>query len=67
MFTTKLKRMHDLDLPAYFEFSGMPCRGRIVAVINEDVLVEIEQNYKIVFLAKHITSIEFIKPTTILG
>lgn len=67
MFTTRLKRMHDLDLPAYFEFSGMPYLGRIVAVINEDVLVEIEQNDRIVFLVKHITSIEFIKPATILG
>lgn len=67
MFTTRLKRMQDLNLPAFFEVADMPCPGRIVAVMNEEVLVEIEQNDKIVFLLKHITSIEFIKPTAALN
>ncbi|QDH62756.1 MULTISPECIES: hypothetical protein [Pseudomonas fluorescens group] len=65
MFTTRLKRMHYLNLPAFFEVAEMPCLGRIAAVMDEEVLVEIEQNDKIVFLLKHITSIEFIKPPTL--
>lgn len=65
MFTTRLKRMHDLNLPAFFEVADKPCLGRIVAVMDEEVLVEIEQNDKIMFLLKHITSMEFVKPTTV--
>lgn len=67
MFLTKLKRMYDQDLPALFEWSGRLYVGRIVAVINEDVLVEIDHNDRTVFLHKHITAIEFVTPTTILG
>lgn len=67
MFLTKLKRMYDQDMPALFEFGGRLYIGRIVAIINGDVLVEIERNDKTVFLHKHLTAIEFITPTTILG
>lgn len=67
MFLAKLKRMHDQDLPALFEWSGRLYVGRIVAIINGDVLVEIEHNEKTVFMNKHLTAIEFITPTTILG
>lgn len=67
MFLAKLKRMYDQDMPALFEFRGRLYVGRIVAIINGDVLVEIEHNEKTVFMNKHLTAIEFITPTTILG
>ena len=67
MFTAKLKRMHDLDMPALFEFEGRLHTGRIMAVLEGCVLIEIEQDNKTVRLHKHITAIEFVTPTTILG
>jgi hypothetical protein len=67
MFTAKLRRMHDLNLPALFEFAGKTCPGRIVAVVDSYVLVEVELNDQTIFLHKHITAIEIITPTVILG
>lgn len=66
-FTDKLEHMHDQDIKALFEFGGRLYPGRIAAVSEDYVLVEIEHNEKTVLLHKHISAVGFITGQGLVG
>ncbi|WP_405121669.1 hypothetical protein [Pseudomonas petroselini] len=66
-FKEKLKHMHNQDVRALFEFAGDLFSGRIAAVSEDYVLVEIERNGKTVLLHKHISAVSFITGTELVG